>query len=420
MKKNIFFLLLFFMIPTTSIAGTNFLGAVSNSNGGGANVVYSFLSGTIPSSLTFTRASNAWYYNSSGLITQASSNTARFDYNPSTKVLNGLLIEQQSTNLNIDSQTFTTGWTINQGATSADNVYVSPDGATNASSLVMTTAASSGVYQFITTTASQAYTFSVFIKLISGSSTTFRFGDDSAGTAYFQINPQNMTAGYIGPQATSYSIQNVGNGWYRLSCSFVATGASSSFLMFNEDTSNTLTLAVYGAQAEAIPFSTSYIPTAGSAVTRVQDSVTVPVSTVGANATAGTALAEIMFETSIPSGSAAGYGNNYIWDFGTNQMSMRLYIATASFGTLGGTTTPPWLPSAGSIYKVAGAWSGGNTAISALNGVVGSQISNTASIGTTLRLGNYGGGGYSENGWLRNFKFWNSTLTNAQLQQVTQ
>ena len=112
-----------------------------------------------------------------------------------------------------------------------------------------------------------------------------------------------MTAGYIGPQVTSYSIQNVGNGWYRLSCSFVATGTGSSFLMFNEDLSNTLTLAVYGAQAEAIPFSTSYIPTAGSAVTRLQDSLTVPVSTVGANATAGTAQAEVMFEATIPSGS---------------------------------------------------------------------------------------------------------------------
>ena len=379
-----------------------------------------FLSGLLDGSLTFTRASNAWYYNSSGLITQASSNTARFDYNPSTKVLNGLLIEQQSTNLNINSQIFTTGWTINQGATSTDNVYVSPDGATNASSLVMTTAASSGIYQLITTTASQAYTFSVFIKLISGSSTTFRFGDDSAGTAYFQINPQNMTAGYIGPQVTSYSIQNVGNGWYRLSCSFVATGTGSSFLMFNEDLSNTLTLAVYGAQAEAIPFSTSYIPTAGSAVTRLQDSLTVPVSTVGANATAGTAQAEVMFEATIPSGSVGGYGYNFVWDFGANQIYLCLYLGYSRFGTVSSTTTtPPWLPSAGSIYKVAGAWSGGNTAISALNGVVGSQVSSAATIGSTLRLGNYSSGGYALNGWLRKFSFWNKTLSNSQLQQVT-
>jgi hypothetical protein len=63
-----------------------------------------FMAGGVDSRLTFTRASSAWYFNSSGELTQASANVPRFDYIPATLALNGLLIEQQSTNLFLNSQ----------------------------------------------------------------------------------------------------------------------------------------------------------------------------------------------------------------------------------------------------------------------------------------------------------------------------
>lgn len=60
-------------------------------------------SGTLGPLITFTRSSPASYFNSSGTLTSASTDTARFDYNPSTLIARGLLIEEARTNLFLNS-----------------------------------------------------------------------------------------------------------------------------------------------------------------------------------------------------------------------------------------------------------------------------------------------------------------------------
>lgn len=52
---------------------------------------------------TFTRASTAWYFNSSGVLTSAATNAARFDYDPATLLPRGLLLEEQRINLFLNS-----------------------------------------------------------------------------------------------------------------------------------------------------------------------------------------------------------------------------------------------------------------------------------------------------------------------------
>lgn len=73
--------------------------------GGGTNLVLAlnFLTGTLDPSITFARTSTATYINSSGVITAASAGAPRFDYNPSTLQLNGLLLEGSRTNLLLNS-----------------------------------------------------------------------------------------------------------------------------------------------------------------------------------------------------------------------------------------------------------------------------------------------------------------------------
>lgn len=57
-----------------------------------------FLSGTLDSRITFTRTGTSSYFNSSGILTSAAANVPRFDYDPITKAIKGLLIEEAKTN----------------------------------------------------------------------------------------------------------------------------------------------------------------------------------------------------------------------------------------------------------------------------------------------------------------------------------
>ena len=54
--------------------------------------------GSLPAGVTFTRASTATYFDATGTMQTAAANTPRWDYDPVTHALNGLLIEEQRTN----------------------------------------------------------------------------------------------------------------------------------------------------------------------------------------------------------------------------------------------------------------------------------------------------------------------------------
>jgi hypothetical protein len=58
--------------------------------------------------ITFTRASNATFIGSDGLIQTATTNTPRFDHNPATGESLGLLVEEQRVNLLLNSETLAT------------------------------------------------------------------------------------------------------------------------------------------------------------------------------------------------------------------------------------------------------------------------------------------------------------------------
>jgi hypothetical protein len=58
--------------------------------------------------ITFTRASNASFIDSNGLIQTATTNVPRFDHNPATGESLGLLVEEQRVNLLLNSETLAT------------------------------------------------------------------------------------------------------------------------------------------------------------------------------------------------------------------------------------------------------------------------------------------------------------------------
>ena len=65
-------------------------------------------SGVVDPRITFTRASSATYFNSQGVLTTAANNVPRIDYDPLTGRCLGLLIEQSSTNIVLNSASLST------------------------------------------------------------------------------------------------------------------------------------------------------------------------------------------------------------------------------------------------------------------------------------------------------------------------
>jgi len=63
-----------------------------------ADVDLDFTTGSLPSGVTFTRASKGWYFDSTGTLQEAAADAARFDYNPNGLAARGLLIEGARTN----------------------------------------------------------------------------------------------------------------------------------------------------------------------------------------------------------------------------------------------------------------------------------------------------------------------------------
>jgi len=107
--------------------------------GGSPSFDINFLTGSLGAGAVFTRASTGTYYNSSGVLVSAAINTPRFDYDPATLQLKGLLLEDASTNSALQSADISNAaWakvSISYGLVVTGNNATAPDGALTASGI---------------------------------------------------------------------------------------------------------------------------------------------------------------------------------------------------------------------------------------------------------------------------------------------
>lgn len=177
---------------------------------------------TIPNNLTvntFSRASVATYYNNIGLLAQAPVNTLRVNYNPTNLSAEPLpIIEAASTNTAYFENFLWHGWVVQStyGSTTDWNATTSPDGRVSADKMIETTSnsqhgcgASPGSGIGVTGT----WTYSVFAK--AGERTVLELGTASLSETWRFDLITGVKSG--SGTATSASIQNSGNGWYRCS-----------------------------------------------------------------------------------------------------------------------------------------------------------------------------------------------------------
>lgn len=229
-------------------------------NGTTYNDLASFL---IAAGGSFARASIGTYYDIAGTLQTATANVPRFDYDPVTHIAKGILMEESRTNSLLQSNAIlaTSPWDITTcgGITDSGATTTAPDGSTVPVYDFSTTAC---VLQDRAITLGNIYTHSVWIKA-----------------------NQVGTIGLRNPGSLSFTSTNitVGTTWQRYIVTATATQATSRFLIDNR-TSNGygitgLQLSIFGAQLEQGDFATSYIPTTTTAVTRANDTLSMPTST---------------------------------------------------------------------------------------------------------------------------------------------
>jgi len=214
-----------------------------------------------PLPFDFTRASNATVVNKAGLIETVGNGIPRIDFLDSED--GALLLEPQRSNLLPYSEDFSqTDWAKQTSGTAStpiitSNYAISPDGTLNADRVVFNLnggTTSSDLSQIADSVISSIgdVTNSIWIKSNTSS---------------------NYDMSFINAFGSTISIA-VTTEWKRfiLTSTTIATTAVFKLrLRGNESTSDYADVSVWGAQLEAGSYATSYIPTSGSAVTRLAE-----------------------------------------------------------------------------------------------------------------------------------------------------
>ena len=362
----------------------------------------------------------------------------RFDYNPSTLTLNGLLIEESRTNLVYPSVNWITGTAVSgsqDGVT--QNASSAPDGTNTATNFIPGTFSSPNHYTYKTYpgSASTTYTHSVYAKANGYSGISIALGNNAFATDY--MTTVDLSTGTITDTtsgATS-SLASAGNGWYRISItatSLASPGpnfvpvfwiwptASSVNAWFTGD--GTSGVLLWGEQVEQGAMPTSYIPTTTTAMTRSADQAMVPVtSSSWFNTAQGSLVGNFKMPfTSITNQFVAdfddGTGSNRIGSYVDNLSNIHYEIYAGGIGQSGSAIAGVGVNSANTFGF---GYQNSNFAHSLNASSPSVGMSGTVPSISKLEIGQYASGNFFTNGWIQSLNYYNTRLSNSAIQELT-
>jgi hypothetical protein len=385
----------------------------------GINPVFaaSFLSDTPSSTATITYGggTNGTRVNSAGVIVAAT--CPRIDYDPVTRAVRGLLVEEQRTNLCINSGDASVR--PRNEATTATGVGI--DGATRSIVLVDTANNAPHNFQqnFQSLAASTVVTYTAYVKPLAKTICWMQGITGTFAKTYFTLTGSG-TVSSTGSGHTA-SIEPAMNGFYRIRITFTSSGnvgpescigsansvGSENYVGVGEQC-----LAIDGTQIEAGDFPTSYIPTAGSAVTRAADEATITAGAFSAwyAAAQGTFVLSAIKPSVTTAGIAVQVDDNTaseVISLGADASANPLFVVTDGGVTQAsidaGTLT------AGAEFKLSARYQANNFAAALNNGAAVTDVAGTVPTVDRLRIG-ANTSATNWNGWIRSIAYYNQAL----------
>ena len=377
-----------------------------------------------PLPFSFERGSSATVVNKDGLIETVGNGMPRIDYKDNSK--GALLLEPSRTNLITYSEDFSDAYWSKARALVTANQFISPDGSQTADKYRLNcTSNRSQISRTIYSVGTQ-YTTSLFVKY---DSVKYFYISNAGASAYRTVfDIENGTIVSTGSSVDASKIENYGNGWYRCSATFTAAYTTLYYKLSPNSNSATFTNTtdfsyIWGAQLEQGSYATSYIPTSGSAVTRLAESCsqTAPDSVIGQ--TEGVLYAEIKAnETSNASSrrtislSDETNSNRIYISFDDEYNKLNILII------VGGTTVTVSnvdISNQNTYNKVAVRYNSGDSAIY-VNGVLKNSFNDTFSSGVfnALKFQNRGSGEFFY-GNVKDVRVYNTALTDEELESLT-
>jgi hypothetical protein len=252
-----------------------------------------------PLPFNFTRSTSGTRVNKDGLIEVVTNNKPRIDFLNDSN--GALLLEPNRSNIITYSEDFSQ-WSP-QDITIVPNVVNSPYGINNATEIIEGVGTTQHrIVRNITFLNSTEYTASVYVKRNVGLRNFAIISVLTGQRVYYDLTNGTVLSTTLG----SGTIESVGNGWFKCTVTGTSTSTSGAFYLAMADVTETYTgdgtssLYIWGCQNEQGSYATSYIPTQGSAVTRIADSCsqTPPSGIIGQ--TEGTMFIEFDAEEDAP------------------------------------------------------------------------------------------------------------------------